>query len=156
MSLADYKAKSGHLVPVYRIEIQTRPDDADRLLDAIMDVHSLDYGRYRRNASVSAVGAETGQPEENSTTTTHVEGFEAGGTETYPMIELKLSIERDPEALARVMDAVIHAHNYEQPVIYVREEWASRANYDPNSCNPNRWWNDGRGLPEKTTLEGKT
>ena len=24
MSLADYKAKSGHLVPVYRIEIQTR------------------------------------------------------------------------------------------------------------------------------------
>jgi len=149
MNLAEYKAASGHFVPVYRLEIQTRPDDADRLLDAVMTVTPLKYGRYKRNASVSAVGAETGQPEENSTTTTHVDGFEAGGTETYPMIELKLSIERDP------MDAIHHMHHYEEPVIYVREEWASRAAYDPNNENPNRWWNDERGLPDKVPLNRK-
>ena len=154
MSLAEYKAKSGKLIPVYRLEIQTRPDDADRVLDAVMTVHSLKYGRYKRNASVSATGAETGQPEDNSTTTTHVEGFEAGGTETYPMAELKFSMERDPAVLAQVMDAIHEAHQYEEPVIYVREEWASRAAYDPNNENPNRWWNDERGLPGKVPFAG--
>ena len=34
----------------------------------------------------------------------------------------------------------------EEPVIFIREDWASRAAYDPTSRNPNRWWNDGRGL----------
>lgn len=145
----NYQAKSGSLEPVWRIEIQTRPDDADRLVDAIMKVHQLKYGRYRRNATVSAVGAETGQPEENSTTTNHVEGFVAGGTETYPMVQLFVAVERETDVLTRVMDAVIEAHQYEEPVIYVRDEWASRADYDPHSDNPNRWWNDGRGLPDK-------
>ena len=149
MSLANYRAKSGSLVQVYRLEVQTRPDDADRLLDAVVRVHPLNYGRYRRNASVSAVGAETGQPQDNSTTTTHIDGVEAGGTETYPMVELKFSIPRDAAILERVMDAIHAAHHYEEPVIHVREEWASRAAYDPNSDNPNRWWNDGRGLPGK-------
>ena len=147
--LEKYDAESGTIEPVWRIEIQTRPDDADRLLDAVMEVHPLKYGRYRRNATVSAVGAETGQPEENSTTTHHVEGFEVGTVETYPMVQLFLSVERDLSVLQKVMDAVIHAHHYEQPVIYVREEWASRSAYNPLSDNPNRFWNDGRGLPRK-------
>jgi hypothetical protein len=47
------------------------------------------------------------------------------------------------------MDAILHVHHYEEPVIFLREDWASRAAYNPNSTNPNRWWNDGRGLPDK-------
>lgn len=147
--LNDYRAASGRLVPVWTLEIQTLPEDTDRILDAVMAVHPLGFGRYQRNASISAVGRETAQPEPGSTTTTHVDGFVAGSTETYPMVELKISIERDLKALARIMDAVIHAHHYEEPVIFVREDWASRAAYDPNSDNPNRWWNNGRGLPER-------
>lgn len=38
-----------------------------------MKVHPLSYGRYQRNASISAVGQETSQPKELSTTTTHVD-----------------------------------------------------------------------------------
>lgn len=147
--LAEYRAKSGRFVPVWTIEIQTLPEDTDRILDAVMKVCPLRYGRYRRNASVSAVGKETAQPEPGSTTTTHVEGFEAGATETYPMVELKISIERDPVVLEMVMDAIIYTHHYEEPVIFLREDWASRAAYDPDSGNPNRWWNNGRGLPER-------
>lgn len=147
--LANYKAKSGKFVPVWTIEIQTLPEDTDRILDAVMQVHPLSFGRYQRNASISAVGKETAQPEAGSTTTTHVDGFEAGGTETYPMVELKISIERDPEILEKVMNAIIYVHHYEEPVIFLREDWASRANYDPNSDNPHRWWNNGRGLPNK-------
>ena len=87
--------------------------------------------------------------EDHSTTSTHVEDFEVGQTETYPTVELKISIERDLQVLERVMDAVLDVHHYEEPVIFVREDWASRANYDPNSTNPNRWWNNGRGLPDR-------
>ena len=65
------------------------------------------------------------------------------------MVELKISIPRDPTVLAEVMDAVLHVHHYEQPVIFLREDWASRAVYDPKSDNPHRWWNNGRGLPER-------
>ena len=65
------------------------------------------------------------------------------------MVELKISIERDVAVLERVMNAILHVHHYEEPAIYLREGWASRANYNPNSDNPHRWWNDGRGLPNK-------
>ena len=147
--LSEYKAKSGRFVPVWTLEIQTLAEDTDRILDAVMKVHPLSFGRYQRNASISAVGKETAQPEPGSTTTTHVEGFEAGSTETYPMVELKISLERDPAALEKVMDAIIYAHHYEEPVIFLREDWASRAAYDPTSDNPNRWWNNGRGLPDR-------
>ena len=47
------------------------------------------------------------------------------------------------------MDAILEVHHYEEPVIFVREDWVSRAAYDPNSDNPNRWWNNGRGLPDR-------
>ncbi len=147
--LSEYKASSGRLVPVWTLEIQTLPEDCDRILDAVMAVHPLGFGRYRRNASITAPGKETAQPEANSTTSSHVEGFQPGETETYPMVELKISIEREAGSLEAVMDAILAVHHYEEPVIFVREDWASRANYDPNSKNPNRWWNNGRGLPER-------
>lgn len=150
--LETYKAASGRLVPVWTLEIQTLPEDVNRILDAVMEVHPLGYGRYQRNASVSAVGKETAQPEAGSTTDTHVAGFAPGGTETFPMVELKISVERDVSVLERVMDAVIGVHHYEEPVIFVREDWVSRAAYDPDSDNPHRWWNNGRGLPDKVAL----
>lgn len=146
--LAEYQAKSGRLVPVWTIEIQTLPAETDRLLDAVMEVHPLSFGRYQRNASISAIAKETSQPQPNSTTTSHKAGYQAGSTETYPMVELKISIERDVRILEQVMDAILTAHHYEEPVIFVREDWASRAAYDPHSDNPNRWWNNGRGLPD--------
>ncbi len=150
-ALANYKAKSGRVIPVWTLEIQTLSEDTDKILDAVMEVYPLSYGRYRRNASISAVGMETAQPKANSTTTTHKDGYTAGRTETYPMVELKISIERDLQVLEKVLDAILYVHHYEEPVIFIREDWASRANYDPNSDNPNRWWNNGRGLPNQIT-----
>lgn len=147
--LEKYKAKSGRFEPVWTLEVQTLPEDTDRILDEVLKVHPLGYGRYQRNASISALGKETAQPQADSTTTTHKEGYKEGATETYPMVELKISIERDLVVLEQVMDAIFQVHHYEQPVIFLREDWASRANYNPNSANPNRWWNNGRGLPEQ-------
>ncbi len=157
MVLNTYQAKSGSFVSVWTIEIQTPIDDVDKILDAVIAVHSLKYRRYQRNASISGQGMETSQPEEGSTTTTHVETYAAGQAETYPMVELKLSIERDVAVLEKVMDAIHYAHHYEEPVIFLREDWASRAAYNPNSKNPSRWWNNGRGMPNKIeSTDGKT
>lgn len=149
MSLDDYIAKSGGLEPVWTLEIQTLAEDTDHILDAVLEVHPLSYGRYGRNASISAAGRETAQPMEGSTTTTHKAGYTAGATETYPMVELKILIERDVTTLEQVMDAILAVHHYEQPVIFIREDWVSRAAYDPDNTNPNRWWNNGRGLPNQ-------
>ena len=150
--LSGYRAASGTFEPVRTREFQTLPEDVDRLLDAVTTVHPLPFGRYQRNASVSAVGKETAQPEPGSTTTTHVDGFQAGQTETYPMVELKTSIPRDQAVVAKVTDAVIGAHHYEEPVIFLCEDWASRAACNPDSTNPHRWWNNGKGLPANVAL----
>ncbi len=148
-SLADYASPSGSLEPIWTLEIQTVPDDVDRILDAVVHVYPLAYGRYERNASISAVGMETARPPAGSTTATHVDDFVPGSTETYPVVEVKISVPRDLAVLRSVMEAVLDVHHYEEPVIFVREDWASRADYHPDSTNPNRWWNNGRGLPDR-------
>ena len=145
MALGKYRAKSGSFVAVWTLEIQTLIEDVDKILDAVLAVYPLGYGRYERNASVSAVGMETARPLSDSTTDRHVDGFMPGATETYPMVELKISIERDSAVLEKVMDAIHYVHHYEEPVIFLREDWASRANYNPDNNNPNRFWNNGSG-----------
>ena len=65
------------------------------------------------------------------------------------MVELKINVPRDINVLGEVMDAIMNVHHYEEPVIFLREDWASRASYDPNNDNPNRWWNNERGLPDR-------
>ena len=147
--LDTYSATSGRFEPVWTLEIQTVPEDTDRILDAIHAVYPLAYGKYERNASISAVGKETAQPPAGTTTAAHVDDFQPGSTETYPVVELKVSVPRDVEILGTVMDAILHVHHYEEPVIFLREDWVSRAAYNPNNSNPNRWWNNGRGLPNK-------
>ena len=56
---AKYESESGRFVPVWTLEFQTLPEETDRILDAVMAVHPLSFDRYRRNASISAVGKET-------------------------------------------------------------------------------------------------
>ena len=146
--LANRTAKWGRFEPVWTLEIQTLPDDVHRLLDAVDGTHPLRYGIYERNASISAPGVGTSRPPAGSTTVTHLDDFEAGQIERYPFVDLKISFERDPVVLERIMDAVLYAHAHEEPTIFLRKDWASRANYDPGNDNPNRWWNNGRGIPE--------
>lgn len=154
--LEKYKAKSGKFLPVFTLEIQILENDADKILDTIMKVHPLPYGRYHRNASVTGLGKETAVPQANSTTSTHVDEYRAGSAMTYPMVELKISIERDLKLLEQIMDVIHEVHHYEEPVIFLREDWTSRSAYNPQSDNPHRWWNNGRGLPERVTLGNAT
>ena len=152
-SLHDYKAKTGKLLAVWTLEIQTLPEEVDRILDAVMQVYPLRYGRYERNASVSAPGKETAMPMPGSTTLAHVADYSPQVAETYVMVELKISIERDLPILEKVMDAICFVHHYEEPVIFIREDWVSRSNYRADNDNPNRFWNSGRTLHRVPLVE---
>jgi hypothetical protein len=129
----------GTVERVWLIQIQAAPEDVDRIIDKVMEVDPLVYGRYERNAFVTAVGSETYRPRENSTSAIH-RGAQ-GTIQTFPSVQVFISIEQDREKLARVLDAIREVHHYEEPLIFVQDSWASRANYDPRSANPNRWWN---------------
>ncbi len=66
-ALVNYNARSGRLLPVWTLEIQTLPEDTDRILDAVMAVHPLSFSvDIRRNASISAIGKESAQPQRSN------------------------------------------------------------------------------------------
>lgn len=117
------------------VELADR-DDA-RVREAVTTAVGLAYGPYMGVAFESGPGAQFFRPEEGSKLG---EGAEAV---TMPARVLTFSLPRDPAVLARAIEAVRHAHSYEEPVIYVQDAWASRADDTRDRDNPNRWWNRG-------------
>jgi hypothetical protein len=135
MDISKLKTRTGTVERVWQIEIQATPEDADK----IIEVDPLIYGRYKRNAFVSAIGSETYLPEEDSTSAVHLGA--ANKVQIFPSVLVVISVEQNPETLGRVLDAIRDVHHYEEPLIFIKDCWASRANYDPHNSNPNRWWN---------------
>jgi hypothetical protein len=137
--LTTQNSKTGTLEKVWLIEIQARPEDANKIIDQVLKVDPLIYGRYGRNAFVSAVGTETYMPQANSTSALHLSA--EGKVQTFSSAVITISVSQASETLSNILDAIREAHHYEEPLIFVTESWASRANYDPHNSNPNRWWN---------------
>jgi hypothetical protein len=133
------ETRTGRVERVWQVEIQATPDDVEKIIDSVMEVDPLAYGRYRRNAFVTAVGRETYLPEENSTSAVHLDA--ANKVQTFPSVLIVISIAQDRDTLGRVLDAIRDVHHYEEPLIFIKDCWASRASYDPHNANPNRWWN---------------
>ena len=140
--IRNLNTRTGRVERVWQIEIQAKPEDADKIIDSVMQVNTLKYGRYQRNAFVSAIGRETYLPEQGSTSAVHAGA--ANTVQNFPSILIMISIEQDAEMLGRVLDAVRDVHHYEEPLIFVKDCWASRASYDPHKTNPNRWWNQSK------------
>jgi hypothetical protein len=136
----EFETEAGTLEAVWLIEVQTRPDDTSKILNKVMEVDPLIYGRYERNCFISAVGTETYLPQANSTSAVHL-GAE-GKVQTFPSVVMVLSIPQRNANLPQVIDAIRAMHHYEEPLIFVSECWASRAKYNPHNKNPNRWWNE--------------
>ena len=146
MDISNLKTRTGTVERVWQIEIQATPDDADKIIDNVMEVDPLIYGRYKRNAFITAVGSETYLPEDNSTSAVHL-GV-ANKVQTFPSVLVVISVEQNPETLGLVLDAIRDVHHYEQPLIFIKDCWASRASYDPHNSNPNRWWNRDKANAE--------
>jgi hypothetical protein len=137
--IINLETRTGKVERVWQIEIQATPEDVDKIVDSVMEVDPLIYGRYKRNAFVTAVGSETYLPEENSTSAVHLNA--ANKVQTFPSVLIVISVEKNNETLGRVLDAIRDVHHYEEPLIFIKDCWASRASYDPHNTNPNRWWN---------------
>ena len=127
-----------HLVTGKQITIQTRAEDITPILDAVCQIDPLTYGLYERNAFIRGAGKSLYIPKDGSTTAIHL-----GTTElqSFDAVELVFVINADTD-LQAVLDAIISQHHYEEPVIHICDVQTTRADYDPHSDNPNRWWHD--------------
>lgn len=115
------------------VELADR-DDA-RVREAVVDAVGLSYGAYDGVAFESASGTQFFRPQS---------GSQMGDTpDTVPMPArvLTFTLPNDAEIIAKAIEAVRYAHSYQEPVIILREVLASRAKYDTDRENPNRWWN---------------
>ncbi|MEM7487517.1 MAG: hypothetical protein AAF390_00170 [Pseudomonadota bacterium] len=125
------------LAPAWFVRVELADRDDARVREAVADAVGLAYGPYRDVAFEGATGRQFFRP---------VDGSKLGAgadAVTMPARVLTFSVPRDPEVLARALEAVRHAHSYEEPVIHVHEVWASRAETGGDRDNPNRWWNRG-------------
>ena len=138
-ALNELVTRTGTIDAVWLIKIQASEEESGALIDAVLAADPLAYGRYERNAFVSAKGTETYRPLGESTSALHLGA--AGQVQSFPCVEIQISIPRRRETLGKILDAIRDAHHYEEPLIFVQEAWASRSAYDPMNANPNRWWN---------------
>ena len=125
------------LEPIYFVWVELADRDDDRVRRAVTDAVGLEYGSYKGVAFESATGMQFFQPLEGS------KSGDISQTVEMPARILSFSIPQDAEMLAKAIEAIRHAHSYEEPVIMVSERMATRADYSEDRKNPNRWWNRG-------------
>ncbi len=137
MSIASLKSNHYKLEPVWFIHVELASRDDARVREAVTAAVGLHYGSYDRVALETSDGVQFFHPIKGS----HV--GEGEKTLTLPVRVLSFSIPREDELLKAALEAIHHAHSYEEPVIYITESMASRAVYAEGRDNPNRWWNRG-------------
>ena len=114
-----------------------RRSDDERVRQAVTDAVGLEYGPYEVVAFESGAGVQFFRPKQGSKLGDTAE------TVKMPARVLTFSVVGDTASLAKAVEAVRHAHSYEEPVIMVQQVWASRADFSEDRENPNRWWNRG-------------
>jgi len=129
--------KTCSLEPVWFVRVELLERDDARVREAVADAVGLDYGSYDRVAFESAAGICFFRPREGA------QSGEREGTVEMPFRILSFSLPRNAEMLGQAIEAIRYAHTLEEPVIYVTEALATRADYSTDRSNPNRWWNRG-------------
>jgi hypothetical protein len=137
MSDIELQSKHFKLEPVWFIHVELAGRDDERVREAVTVAVGLFYGSYDRVALETSEGLQFFHPIKGS----HV--GEIDKTVAMPVRVLSFSILRDNALLKAALEAIHHAHSYQEPVIYVTESMASRAIYSESCDNPNRWWNRG-------------
>ena len=124
---------------VFRLRVELGPlDRAEDMREAVLSVTSLTWGDYDQ------VSFETETGHQHYRT-----GPDAAGgplpPETVPARALSFSIPPETAVLDRVLDAIQHAHSYEEPVIYVTESLATRARPEITRSSPWKKWHRADG-----------
>ena len=129
--------KTCSLEPVWFVRVELTDKDDTRVRQAVADAIGLNYGSYDQVAFESASGTCFYRPREGA------KSGKRARTSEIPVRGLTFSLPRNAEMLGRAIEAIRYAHCLEEPVIYVMEGLATRADYSTDRSNPNRWWNRG-------------
>jgi hypothetical protein len=105
------------LQPVYRITVYVPPESRETVLAAAEEAAPMRLGRYEGVAHWSAEGTERFRPMAGAAPTVGTPGIES----LVPTVLLEIAILRDDDLLERVLQAVIVAHPWEEPAIFVDE-----------------------------------
>ena len=103
------------LEEAYRITSFVPPDHLDALLSAVLAEAPLAYGPYDKSAWWSAVGTEQFEPRPGAKPSVGV----VGKTERVPTIRLEFVIPREPSLLDRVLAALLKAHPWQEPAVFI-------------------------------------
>jgi hypothetical protein len=105
------------LQPVYRITVYVPPETLETVLIAAEEAAPMRLGRYEGVAHWSAEGTERFRPMAGAAPTVGTPGVES----RVPTALLEIAIPRDDDLLERVLQAVVAAHPWEEPAIFVDE-----------------------------------
>ena len=101
----------------FRLTTFVPPDHLDTVLRAVTAQAPLTYGPYDKSAWWSDIGTEQFEPKPGANPTVG----EVGRTERVPTIRLEFVIPRDTELRDRVIDALVQAHPWQEPAVFVDE-----------------------------------
>jgi hypothetical protein len=134
--LQPFETHSVLMQKFFLISVQAPPDDISRLLRSVVEIDPLAMGKYDSNAFASAGGTEIYRPCEGA-----VAGVEDEVRHRPGICEISFQIEPEQQKLEAIVEALFQVHNYQEPVITVREIIASRSKGLDDKNNPHRWWN---------------
>lgn len=118
----------------YELTVEVPEERVDAVLEAALSVTPLKWGDYDRVAFRSAAGVQqfrslgTGRNAEST------------DTMTVPCQRVTCFLPGTAD-IAAVLEAVYHAHPYEEPVVLVTPALRSRHIRGLDEDNPNRFWN---------------
>ena len=124
-----------HLETGHRVLVQVPEPEADRVLNAILDVDPLPWGDYDRVSYVAGVGKQRFRALSNSRNVPTAE------TVMVPCVELQVFTCADASTLEALVRAIYDAHPYEEPVVQIVEAHRTRHIPGLDEDNPNRFWN---------------
>jgi len=136
-SLDQIKVSACRLEPVWVVHVELGPEDDDRIRLALCDEVRLAYGNYDHVSFEAAIGTQFFRG---------AEGTASGPMDTATSRQVRVmsfSIAKDRHLLDAAMSVIHRLHSYEEPVIYVRDAFASRSFPDGHE-HENKWWRNGR------------
>lgn len=126
------------IVKETKVSVQTREQDVKRIVDAACAIDPLNHGLYDRTVLSHTRCTGIFEPHEGSTTHLHL-----GSTDLQvgPCLELEFVLDEATD-LEAVLNTIIEMHHYEESVIHIASVQTTRADYNPESENKNRWWHE--------------
>ncbi len=123
------------LVPGLSVSIQVPIEHVEEVLAAIAALTPLKWGDYDNVSFITQPGTQRFRSLGGGQNTP------TDGVAEVPCAELSFALPEDESLLARVLDAVFHAHPYEEPVIRIIPARFTRHIPGAGADSPHKFWN---------------